>query len=108
MHATIPATPSDVKRVSPAIERVIAEKVPSAQPPLAFVRDLPEAEGVARTSAPWANGMAKSRTYGPFLDASGVHRWVDLIIIEKTFSIVRGPSNAPLCYLQIKVPIFAP
>jgi hypothetical protein len=85
------------------VDRVLQEPAVAAPPPLAFIRDLPAAEGVARAVPAWTNGMTATHTYGPFLDGVGGQRWVDLITPVRTFAIVRAPSE-PLCLLQIEAP----
>jgi hypothetical protein len=110
LHASFPPGGVPSPDIGPIVDRVHAEtpSAPTAPAPLAFVRDLPAAEGLARTVPPWANGMAVTRAYGPFLSASGGQRWIDVITIRKSFAVVRGPGHVPLCLLQIEVPLIAP
>jgi hypothetical protein len=106
LHAVFPAGAALPPEIAPIVDRVLGE--PATAPPLAFVRDLPATEGLARTVPAWANGMAATHTYGPFLDAAGAQRFVDLITVRKTFAVVRAPTHAPLCLLQIDVPLVQP
>ncbi|MBV9103699.1 MAG: hypothetical protein JO060_08910, partial [Candidatus Eremiobacteraeota bacterium] len=101
-----PGAASDV--ISPIVEGVLGEKAPSTPPPLAYLRDLPAAEGLSRVTPAWANGMSSSQARGPFVDAAGVQRWINLIPVVKTLSFLRAPANTPLCLLQIRVPFKTP
>jgi hypothetical protein len=107
LHAVFPAGAAPPPEIAPIVDRVLEEPA-TAAPPLAFVRDLPAAEGIARVIPAWANGMAASQTFGPFLNAAGAQRFVDLIAVRKTFAVVRAPTNAPLCMLQIDLPLVQP
>ena len=113
-HALTSATPVLLAAGSaPAVDLIsIADRVAteSAAAPqaLAFVRDLPTSEGLARSRPAWANGMSCDRSFGAFADSVGALHWVDLITIRKTFTVVRAPAARPLCLLQIEVPLIAP
>ncbi|MFI4931164.1 MAG: hypothetical protein ACHP83_13045, partial [Burkholderiales bacterium] len=109
-------TPAAVSRLAgktaavvpgPVEQQSLAHDLQAARP-LALLRSLPEAQGLARTVPPWAHGMATSTSLGPFVDAVGVPHWVDLITVRKTFSVVRGPAATPLCVLQLELHVFAP
>jgi hypothetical protein len=97
------AASADEKLLS-ELQYLIAHPAADALPSRVLRREAPVGNLTDRSIPDWAAGQAATRTFGPFLDATGKPVWYDVFVFPKRLHVRRGPSGEDFLLLPFAAP----
>lgn len=106
----VPLAPPVLETLRAEVEAAAARPPAQSETPAAkmFRRELPFITSqVPGSVPPWAAGLARAETLGPFLDDFGRPIWFDVIQPARLTRIVRAPGGSPVLALPLRGPLAA-